>query len=80
MKVIGCLGETLEEREKGKTFEVVFRQIKAYANVIKENEWNNFVIAYEVIFLWITILISLACLGYWNRKNCNSNTSSRSTC
>lgn len=50
MKVIGCLGETLEEREKGKTFEVVFRQIKAYANVIKENEWNNFVIAYEVIF------------------------------
>lgn len=31
MKVIACVGELLEERETGKTEEVVFRQTKAIA-------------------------------------------------
>lgn len=31
LKVIACVGELLEEREAGKTQEVVFRQTKAIA-------------------------------------------------
>ncbi len=31
LKVIGCVGETLEEREAGNTNAVVFRQLKAIA-------------------------------------------------
>lgn len=31
LKVMACVGELLEEREAGKTNEVVFRQLKAYA-------------------------------------------------
>jgi triosephosphate isomerase len=31
VKVIACIGELLEEREAGKTFDVCFRQMKAFA-------------------------------------------------
>ncbi|XP_023016018.2 triose phosphate isomerase [Leptinotarsa decemlineata] len=48
LKVIACIGETLEEREAGKTEEVVFRQIKAIADKIKD--WSNVVIAYEPVW------------------------------
>ncbi|KAK9875898.1 hypothetical protein WA026_009685 [Henosepilachna vigintioctopunctata] len=48
LKVILCLGETLEEREAGKTNEVVFRQIKAVVDKIKD--WKNVVIAYEPVW------------------------------
>lgn len=36
LSVIACIGETLQEREAGKTEEVVFRQIKAIAGKIKD--------------------------------------------
>lgn len=29
--VVACIGELLEEREAGKTFDVCFQQLKAYA-------------------------------------------------
>lgn len=48
LKVIACIGEKLEEREAGKTEEVVFRQTKAIADKIKS--WNNVVIAYEPVW------------------------------
>nr|6NEE_A Chain A, TRIOSEPHOSPHATE ISOMERASE [synthetic construct]6NEE_B Chain B, TRIOSEPHOSPHATE ISOMERASE [synthetic construct] len=49
LKVIACIGETLEEREAGKTMEVVARQIlKAIADKIKD--WSNVVIAYEPVW------------------------------
>jgi glyceraldehyde 3-phosphate dehydrogenase len=35
VKVIGCIGETKEEREAGKTMDVVFRQMGAYASTVK---------------------------------------------
>ena len=35
MKIIPCIGEKLEEREAGKTEEVVFRQLKAIADKVK---------------------------------------------
>ncbi|XP_017055541.1 triosephosphate isomerase isoform X2 [Drosophila ficusphila] len=48
LKVIACIGETLEEREAGKTNEVVARQMCAYAQKIKD--WKNVVVAYEPVW------------------------------
>ncbi|XP_012288390.1 triosephosphate isomerase [Orussus abietinus] len=48
IKVIACIGEKLEEREAGKTEEVVFRQTKAIADKIKS--WDNVVLAYEPVW------------------------------
>lgn len=48
LKVIACIGETLEEREAGQTETVVFRQTKAIADKIKD--WTNVVIAYEPVW------------------------------
>ena len=47
VKVIFCIGETLEEREGNKTEEVVDRQIEALAKVIDEKDWGHIVVAYE---------------------------------
>ncbi|XWS62673.1 hypothetical protein CRYUN_Cryun06bG0031100 [Craigia yunnanensis] len=46
--VIACIGELLEEREAGKTFDVCFRQLKAFADVVPS--WDNTVIAYEPVW------------------------------
>ncbi|RWS17639.1 triosephosphate isomerase-like protein [Dinothrombium tinctorium] len=48
LKVIACIGETLEEREAGKTTDVVFTQMKAIANTVKD--WDKVVIAYEPVW------------------------------
>jgi len=48
IKVILCVGETLEEREAGKTLEIVERQLNAVAK--KEIDWSNIVIAYEPVW------------------------------
>lgn len=49
LKVIACIGETLEEREAGKTEEVVFRQTKALIPAIGNN-WDKVVLAYEPVW------------------------------
>ncbi|XP_045541676.1 triosephosphate isomerase [Papilio machaon] len=49
MKVIACIGETLEEREAGKTEEVVFRQTQALVSAIGD-KWANVVLAYEPVW------------------------------
>eukprot|EP00897_Mesotaenium_endlicherianum_P008519 jgi/Mesen1/7696/ME000405S06999 len=48
LKVIGCVGELLEEREADKTTEVVFEQLRAFADHI--TNWENVVIAYEPVW------------------------------
>lgn len=48
LKVIACIGEKLDEREAGKTFEVVTRQLQSIAKVV--NDWTNVVIAYEPVW------------------------------
>lgn len=48
LKVIACIGETLQEREANQTEEVVFRQTKALAGAIKD--WSNVVLAYEPVW------------------------------
>jgi len=46
--VILCCGESLDQREAGKTIEVVRTQLKAVAEVVKD--WSKVVIAYEPIW------------------------------
>ncbi|KAK7345490.1 hypothetical protein VNO77_16094 [Canavalia gladiata] len=46
--VIACIGELLQEREAGKTFDVCFRQLKAFADTVPS--WDNIVIAYEPVW------------------------------
>jgi len=45
-----CVGETLEEREEGRTFEVVAGQIKGGLQDVGKKDMNNTVIAYEPIW------------------------------
>ncbi|KGN54918.1 triosephosphate isomerase, cytosolic [Cucumis sativus] len=48
IKVIACVGETLEQRESGSTIEVVAAQTKAIAEKI--SNWDNVVLAYEPVW------------------------------
>eukprot|EP00968_Pinguiococcus_pyrenoidosus_P014954 scaffold1373_cov367-Pinguiococcus_pyrenoidosus.AAC.14 len=48
INVIACIGESLEEREAGKTMDVVNAQVAAYAE--KVTDWDKVVIAYEPIW------------------------------
>lgn len=50
MKVILCVGETLEEREAGKTAEVVMRQTENALQNISKQELKRVVIAYEPVW------------------------------
>jgi len=50
LKVILCIGETLQERESGKTALVCEEQLKAVVAVLKESDWINIVIAYEPVW------------------------------
>lgn len=51
LKVIACIGETLQEREAGKTFEVVQHQLQAIAEAVKDaDRWKNVVVAYEPVW------------------------------
>ncbi|KAF2733613.1 Triosephosphate isomerase [Polyplosphaeria fusca] len=48
ISVILCCGESLEQREAGKTIDVVTTQLKAVAE--KVSDWSKIVIAYEPIW------------------------------
>ena len=48
LKVIFCIGETLQEREQDLTLSVVSRQLEALGKEI--NDWSGIVIAYEPVW------------------------------
>jgi len=50
LRVIFCIGETLNEREEGKTFQVVEKQIKEGLKAFKEDDIERLVIAYEPVW------------------------------
>ncbi len=50
MLPIVCVGETLAEREAGKTLEVVSRQVKGCLNGYPAEQGTKFVIAYEPVW------------------------------
>jgi triosephosphate isomerase len=47
---VSCVGETLEEREGGKTMDVVGRQVDAILNAVSADEAAKVVIAYEPVW------------------------------
>ena len=50
LKVIFCIGETLKEREEGKTFAVIERQVPGGLKDIHKEEMSSIVIAYEPVW------------------------------
>jgi triosephosphate isomerase len=50
LKVIFCIGETLKEREEGKTFSVVERQVEGGLRGLKAEEVQPMVLAYEPVW------------------------------
>ena len=50
LKQILCIGETLEERERNKTFDIIKNQIKGSLENINKKEIKNIIIAYEPIW------------------------------
>jgi triosephosphate isomerase (TIM) len=50
LKPIFCIGETLSEREKGVTFNVIERQVKIGLEGLNEQELANLIIAYEPVW------------------------------
>lgn len=50
MQTITCIGEKLEERESGETFDVLDRQMKPIAAKLSEDDWDKVVLAYEPVW------------------------------
>jgi triosephosphate isomerase len=50
LKIIFCIGETLEEREKGFTFSVIDRQLEGGLKEVAEKAIEEIVIAYEPVW------------------------------
>jgi triosephosphate isomerase len=50
MQPIFCIGETLQERESGRTFEVIEKQIKEGLNQIEAYDIGKLVVAYEPVW------------------------------
>lgn len=50
LKVIACIGETLREREDGRTAAVVLGQLAAIAAKLRKEQWAHIVIAYEPVW------------------------------
>lgn len=50
LKVILCVGEVLEQREQGVTFEVVGMQTKIALQGVSQDELKNVIIAYEPVW------------------------------
>eukprot|EP00796_Vickermania_ingenoplastis_P007432 gene7431-5232_t len=48
--VIACIGETLQEREAGRTNDVVLTQIAAIAKAVPKEAWKQIVLAYEPVW------------------------------
>lgn len=48
IKVILCIGETLEERKAGVTIDVCARQLDAVSKIV--SDWTNIVVAYEPVW------------------------------
>lgn len=50
VKPIYCIGETLKERESGKTFDILYEQLEIGLKNVKSSVVENLVIAYEPVW------------------------------
>lgn len=87
LNVIACIGETLEERESGKTNEVVERQVKAYQGRFIPCFWRFamtiFLFSFRQDWSW-SIRSSghclWTCVGHWHRQSSHTSTGPRCSC
>ncbi|KAK1261391.1 hypothetical protein QJS04_geneDACA001127 [Acorus gramineus] len=83
LKVIACIGEKLEEREAGKTFDVCFQQMKAFADNVLG--WDDVVVAYEPVWAIGTGKVATpaqaqevhAAVRDWLKKNVSAEVASK---
>ena len=50
MNVIACIGETLEEREAGRTLDVCKEQLAPIVKALSVKDWDKVVLAYEPVW------------------------------
>lgn len=50
LKVILCIGESIDEKKAGKTLDVCKRELSAVIKAVSKDSWNKIVIAYEPIW------------------------------
>lgn len=50
LRPIFCIGETLQEREAGRTFDIIEKQIKEGLNQISASDIANLIVAYEPVW------------------------------
>ncbi|GMM45028.1 triose-phosphate isomerase [Pichia kluyveri] len=50
VKVILCIGESIDEKKAGKTLEICKRELSAVIKTVTKDDWNKIVIAYEPIW------------------------------
>lgn len=50
LKVILCVGETLDERQSGKTMSVLEEQLKEGVKGVSPDQWENIILAYEPVW------------------------------
>lgn len=50
ISVILCIGESLNDRESGKTMDVLIEQLSACAAILSPKDWKKIVVAYEPIW------------------------------
>ncbi len=50
IKPIICIGETLSERQQGRTFEILFNQIDKCLRDLNSDDFKNLIIAYEPVW------------------------------
>lgn len=50
LKVILCIGESIDEKKAGKTLDVCKRELAAVIKAVSKDDWSKIVIAYEPIW------------------------------
>jgi triosephosphate isomerase len=83
LSVIACIGELLEDRQAGHTFDVIFAQLKALADHI--SDWEKVVLAYEPVWAIGTGVVATpeqaqevhAGLRQWLTENVSSDVASK---
>ncbi|GAV27196.1 hypothetical protein PMKS-000660 [Pichia membranifaciens] len=50
LKVILCIGESIDEKKAGSTLDVCKRELAAVLKTVKKDDWKHIVVAYEPIW------------------------------